>query len=192
MNDKAVFIVSDSKMRYDIVKHKLCTLLHFLLQWRSNQRVFKGILFSCICINKRKNSVTQTRLKREHILICAGESRCRVKSTASAERQTGTCCSLISVTTKSLVFHSATTTLPSSGVPHPQLRSAMREKRDKLVTTEGLETFERESTLHCSDLPHVMYRSCIVTCTEFSEKTFQDVSQLFAECLSVVLIACEL
>lgn len=104
---------------------------------------FRKAVYTLLQLNKQENAVTMPVLRCEQIWIwraAAGWNRRGLESTACAERQTGTCCSLISVTTKSLVFHSALPTLCQcilsflSGAPHPLLQSVVKHKRGNLVT----------------------------------------------------------
>ncbi len=93
-------------------------------------------MYCCSWINRKTQSQRQHwNVNRFWFAESVQVKAYALKSTACAERQTGTCCSLISVTTKSLVFHSAPPTLCQCilslllGAPHPLLQSVIKERK---------------------------------------------------------------
>lgn len=44
---------------------------------------------------------------------------------------------------------------PVVSVPAPLLQSVMKRKRDNLVTAQGLEMLQFESSLHCTDVKQI-------------------------------------
>lgn len=130
--------------------------------------------FEALKVSYRKANIvkmwTYSELKSH-----AGKSWHGLKSTAYAERQTGTCCSLISVTTKSLVFHLALPTLSlcvSSFLmvaPHPVLESVRKEKETTCNNTMSWNTKFKKSSLLMSN------RILILLCHRLqSYRAFQD------------------